>query len=57
MFKFDFTGGTNIDPDKSMYMSSVVFNLTGENEMTQAWGMTREGKEENKNVLALKRSK
>ena len=57
MFKFDFTGGANIDPSNSMYMSSVVFNLTGDNEMTQAWGMTSEGKEEKKNVLALKRSK
>ena len=57
MFKFDFTGGTNIDPDKSMYMSSVVFTLTGENEMTQAWGMMTEGKEQSKNVLALTRTK
>ncbi len=57
VFRFDFTGGANIDPDKSMYMSSVVFTLTGENEMTQAWGMTSEGKEESKNVLALTRSR
>ena len=57
MFKFKFTGGANIDPNKSMYMSSAVFKLTEENEMTQAWGMASEGKEEKKNVLALKRSK
>ncbi len=57
MFKFEFTDGANIDPDKSMFMSSATFTLTAENEMSQAWGMTSEGKEAQKTVHALKRSR
>ena len=56
LFSFNFAGGANIAPSTSTYMSSVVFNLSGENEMTQTWGMIRDGNVESKNVLALKRS-
>lgn len=52
---FEFDGGTNLDPAKSMHIHAARFHLKGENQYESEWTAFMNGKEVGKQKFAVTR--
>ncbi len=54
-FVFDYSGGTNVDPQKDMHMHSLRIRFEGPNTIVSEWQLYKEGKKAASNRFFLTR--
>jgi hypothetical protein len=54
---FEFVKATNLKSDKDMYMRSVTFSFTSKDTFRAEWTMFKDGKQAERAVFEMKRSK
>ncbi|MGE5840286.1 MAG: hypothetical protein ACM34H_10145 [Deltaproteobacteria bacterium] len=53
--KFEFVGGTNINPKRDAYMHSLTITIVDKNHIIEKWALFEGGKEKEKTVFELTR--